>query len=106
MDTLLLDASPQRVRDLNGAFRRSFAGGRVVLTAGVATLPCVARASLLAAVRSFAAFDTGNDPYCEHDFGVVAVGGVRGTSPPAASGSPTPSLLLRHPTSRRSCSMC
>lgn len=46
-------AHPHRVRDLNDAFRRSFSGGRVVISAGVAALPSVARAALLTAVRGF-----------------------------------------------------
>ncbi|GJE12238.1 DUF3768 domain-containing protein [Methylobacterium longum] len=68
---------PHRVRDLNDAFRRSFSGGRVVMSAGVAALPSVARAALLAAVRGFDRFDADNDPHGEHDFGVAAVAGYR-----------------------------
>lgn len=62
---------------LNDAFRRSFSGGRVVLSAGVALLPSVARAALLAAVRGFDCFDADSDPHGEHDFGAVTVAGYR-----------------------------
>ncbi len=48
-----------------------------MLTSGVAALPEHERAAVLAAVRAFAAFDTGNDPHDEHDFGAVEVGRVR-----------------------------
>ena len=65
------------VRDLNDAFRRSFSGGRVVVTAGIAALPEASRAAILAAVRRFDGFDADNDPYSEHDFGAVEAGGLR-----------------------------
>lgn len=66
-----------RVRDLNNALRRNFAGGRVMLTVGMAALSKDTRAAVLAAVRAFDAFDTDNNPHAEHDFGAVTVGGVR-----------------------------
>lgn len=62
---------------LNDAFRRSFSGGRVVLSAGIAGLPSVARAALIAAVRGFDRFDADDDPHGEHDSGVVTVAGYR-----------------------------
>lgn len=70
-------AHSHQVRGLNDAFRRSFSGGRVVLTAGIAALPKATRAALLAALRDFDAFDADNDPYGERDFGAVEVGEVR-----------------------------
>ena len=66
-----------QVCDLNDAFRRSFAGGRVVMSDGVASLPSVARAALLAAVRAIDRFDTDNDPLGKHNFGSVTVAGYR-----------------------------
>lgn len=69
--------SPGCIATLNDAFRRSFTGGRVVLSAGVAALPSVARAALLAAVRGFDCFDADDDPHGEHDFGAVTVAGYR-----------------------------
>jgi hypothetical protein len=69
--------SSTRIRALNDAFRRSFAGGAVVVTAGLAAIPAVQRRSLLRMVRDFEAFDEDNDPHGEHGLGVVEVGGVR-----------------------------
>ena len=66
-----------RISVLNDAFRRSFSGGKVVLSAGFAALPSVARAALLAAVRGFDQFDADNDPQGEHDFGMVKLAGYR-----------------------------
>ena len=66
-----------RVRELNDAFRTTFRGGRVMLTAGIANLPEVTRTALLIAVQSFDRFDADNDPHREHDFGAVEVSGVR-----------------------------
>ena len=64
-------------RALNDAFRRTFTGGRVLMTSGVAALPDAQRAVILARVRSFADFDESNDPYGEHDFGALTVEGER-----------------------------
>ncbi len=58
-----------RVRVLNDAFRRSFAGGHVMLSRGIATPPEERRREALAAVQSFEAFSAADDPYSEHDFG-------------------------------------
>ena len=68
---------PHSVTEQNDTLRRTFTGGRVMLTAGIATLPDHQRGSVLAAVREFAAFGPDNDPYDEHDFGVVEVEGIR-----------------------------
>jgi hypothetical protein len=67
--------SAPSVTDLNDAFRRSFAGGRVLLTATIAQMPPAEVESLLSQVRAFDAFDKENDPYGEHDFGAVEQNG-------------------------------
>jgi hypothetical protein len=59
------------IRDLNDAFRTSFAGGRVVMTAAVASLDHAAIARITAAVK--ATTDFSEDPHGEHDFGAVTV---------------------------------
>lgn len=64
-------ARAARIRTLNDAFRQSFVGGTVMFTAGVAAMSAPERCALLRAIRAFSAFDTGNDPYGEHDFGAV-----------------------------------
>ena len=62
------------IRELNNAFRRTFVGGAVMITAGVEAMPLEQRRSLLQKVRSFDAFSEDNDPHAEHDFGAVDEG--------------------------------
>ena len=69
--------SARRIRHLNDAFRRTFVGGAVLVTAGVQALPATKRIAILAKVRAFDAFTEDNDPHGEHDFGVIEEGGVR-----------------------------
>ncbi|MHC2457209.1 hypothetical protein ACVMIX_003850 [Rhizobium leguminosarum] len=64
------------IRGLNDAFRRNPTVGRVVITPGVGALPHDQRLTLLRAVVGFSAFDAGNDPYNEHDFGAIDQDGV------------------------------
>jgi len=66
-------ATTSRIRELNDALRTSFAGGRVVLTAGVNGLPDDVKERAIGAVRTFAAFTPDNDPHGEHDFGAFEV---------------------------------
>ena len=58
-----------RIRDLNDAFRRTFSGGRVMITCGVAELPDLVKAKVLQLVATFDQFTEDNDPHGEHDFG-------------------------------------
>lgn len=54
---------------LNDSFRRTFRGGKVMMTVGVAALPDCVKAQALLLVTSFSEFTTENDPHGEHDFG-------------------------------------
>jgi hypothetical protein len=67
----------ERIRTLNDAFRRTFVGGAVMITAGVEAMPADQRRSLLEKVRAFDVFTDDNDPHGEHDFGAIDEGGVR-----------------------------
>ncbi len=66
-----------RLRALNDAFRQSGSGGRMLMTAGIAALPRDEQCAVVAAVQAFDAFDPGNDPHREHDFGALWVGAHR-----------------------------
>lgn len=69
--------SSNRIRVLNDQFRQTFLGGRVVMTAGVAAMDEDDRRTLLDRVRHFNEFSSKNDPYGEHDFGSIDLGGCR-----------------------------
>jgi hypothetical protein len=69
-------ASAQTIRDLNDAFRwNGFAFGQWMLTSGVTDLGPEFMVLAIRAVRSFADFAEGNDPYGEHDFGSFNLAG-------------------------------
>ena len=70
-------STAERIRALNDAFRRTFVGGAVMITAGVEALPVEQRRMLLDKVRAFDVFTADNDPHGEHDFGAIDEGGVR-----------------------------
>ena len=63
-----------RIRDLNDAFRRTFVGGKVLITCGVDALPDAMQAGALLFVRVFDKFSESNDPHGEHDFGSFDLG--------------------------------
>jgi hypothetical protein len=58
-----------RIRELNDAFRSTFSGGNVVMTAGVNELPDMVKAEALKRAATFDDFNEDNDPHGEHDFG-------------------------------------
>jgi Protein of unknown function (DUF3768) len=63
-----------RIRELNDAFRTTFVGGKVMMTAGVAAMTTNELANVLSAVRAFKDFDGNDDPHKEHDFGSFDIG--------------------------------
>lgn len=66
-----------RIRELNDAFRTTFAGGVLLLTHGVDVLCAEVKAEVLSRVRSFSRFNGDNDPTGEHDFGAIDIGPQR-----------------------------
>jgi len=67
----------ETIRRLNDEFRRTGAGGLVMMTPGIQALSDADRAIVIGKVRLFDEFNEANDPHGEHDFGVVEHGGVR-----------------------------
>ncbi|MGY3695043.1 hypothetical protein ACVIGA_005123 [Bradyrhizobium sp. USDA 3240] len=61
--------SKNRIRELNDTFRRTFRGGRVMMTSGVYELPDCVKAEALVQVAKFSEFTADNDAHDEHDFG-------------------------------------
>jgi hypothetical protein len=76
-------STAERIRALNDAFRRTFVGGAVMITAGVEAMPCEQRRTLLEKVRAFEAFTDDNDPHGD----TTSVRSTRAAS--AASGRST-----------------
>jgi Protein of unknown function (DUF3768) len=66
-----------RIRELNDSLRRTFVGGKVMMTAGVNALPDEDKAAVLSCVRTFTDFTSDNDPHGEHDFVSFDHDGVR-----------------------------
>jgi Protein of unknown function (DUF3768) len=62
------NVNARRTRELNDAFRETFTGGKVMMTAGVNALPDKEKEEVLSKVRTFADFNGDNDPHGEHDF--------------------------------------
>ena len=63
------------VRKLNDDFRKSFVGGRIVLTRGVVHgLSLELRREIIRAVQSYSEWESGND---QHDFGAVQILGQK-----------------------------
>jgi hypothetical protein len=69
------DPRTDRIRTINDAFRTSLSGGSVMVTRAVAALEAETQREILAALRRYDEFDADNDPYGEHDFGRITVGG-------------------------------
>lgn len=69
--------SADKIRALNDAFRRSMAGGRVMMTAGVDALSSDVKARVIRRVATFDAFTADNDPHGEHDFGAFVLVGQK-----------------------------
>jgi hypothetical protein len=63
----------QAVRLLNDTFRRTFRGGRVVVTASLSDRADLSE--IIAKVKAFEDFSQDNDPYGEHDFGAFTHAG-------------------------------
>ena len=65
------------IKSLNDNFRRTFTGGRILVTAGVNAMSQDDVAQILSRVRNFNDFNTANDPYGEHDMAGLDYKGQR-----------------------------
>lgn len=61
----------ERLRTLNDHFRKTGFGGIEVFSLGVREMGLATCAIIREMVAAFDAFDEGNDPYGEHDFGSI-----------------------------------
>jgi hypothetical protein len=67
----------ERVKLLNDLFRITGLGGRQMFTPGIRELGLVAMIDLRLRIAEFDAFTPDNDPYGEHDFGVLEFQGQK-----------------------------
>lgn len=66
----------QRIRELNDLFRMAGQGqGAVLITRGIQALGPEAVLSIISQVRAYDDFTSENDPWAEHDFGRITIGG-------------------------------
>ena len=70
-----MNENSKRIAELNDVFRSTFAGGKVVMTAGVDALPSDVKAVVIRKVATFSDFTAENDPHGEHDFGEIELSG-------------------------------
>ena len=56
------------IAKLNDNFRKSFIGGEVLLSAGIAAMSSEDKANIISMVQNFNDFTPSNDVYGEHDF--------------------------------------
>ena len=66
-----------RIRELNDLLRTTFLTGKVYMTEGVRALPAATQSRIVEAIQTFSGFDSGNDPFGEHDFGAVSIDGIK-----------------------------
>ena len=71
------NANSKRIQALNDQFRKTFQGGKVMMTRGIQALGDAAVADILNQVRTFSSFTQDNDPYGEHDFGSFTAHGEK-----------------------------
>ena len=64
-----------RIRELNDQLRISHTGGSLLTTSGVLALGIYLNQAILIAIAAYDDFDEDNDPFGEHDFGLVEVAG-------------------------------
>jgi stage V sporulation protein SpoVS len=67
----------ENIRALNDKLRSELTGGAAVMTTGVAALGVEAVNRAIKAISVFDDFCEKNDPYQEHDFGVIDIEGQK-----------------------------
>src|SRR4051794_39677170 len=65
------------IRELNDRLRKEGRGGMVQMTNGIAALGLKTVNAIFAAIASFSDFSTDNDPWGEHDCGLLEAEGQR-----------------------------
>jgi hypothetical protein len=61
------------IAQLNDIFRKTGFGGKIVITSGIANLNVTYQSEIFQIIRLFNDFTKDNDPYDEHDFGIIKI---------------------------------
>jgi hypothetical protein len=72
-----MDTTTARICALNDQLRTTGQGGKIVVTRGIAALSLAVKAAIFQAVQTFDCFTPDNDPYGEHNFGLLEAAGER-----------------------------
>lgn len=64
-----MESNILKIQQLNDVFRKTFTGGKVLLTRGISSLPQNEVLDIVHLVQTFNNFNLANDPYGEHNFG-------------------------------------
>src|SRR3954470_15278084 len=75
LDQVRTQQERARIKELNDQLRISHTGGALVTTSGVLALGIYLNQAILIAIAAYNDFDEDNDPFGEHDFGLVEVAG-------------------------------
>lgn len=67
----------KRIAELNDQFRMTGNGGKIVLTQGVASLGEEMVIKIILALRGHSDWSQDNDPWGEHDFGIIKLAEAR-----------------------------
>lgn len=68
-----MNDTASKIRELNDLLRTKMIGGKFMISAGLSAEGQKTVAKVLQAVRSFKNFNQNNDPYKEHDMGIVNI---------------------------------
>ena len=69
--------SKKIIQLINDTFRKTFQGGKIVLTRGIRALPKEDINQIMLKVSRYNEFTTANDPYEEHDYGSFDYNGIK-----------------------------
>ncbi|MEI8395299.1 MAG: DUF3768 domain-containing protein [Rhodospirillaceae bacterium] len=72
-----MSKTSKKIAELNDMFRQTGIGGKIVMTVGVQALGREVVNEVMTKISAFKAFSKDNDPYGEHDFGVITVNGEK-----------------------------
>lgn len=71
LDGAVANERRNRIAMLNDNFRMTGVGGKIVLTRGIVNLGEEMVNSIITSMREYTAWSEDNDPYGEHDFGII-----------------------------------